>query len=420
MPQLKAILAEAKRLAVPTKAEQAKVNTLVREILQKVSSEIRKQNLRARIIVGGSVAKGTWLPGISDIDFFIIFDYDKYSEQSAEISDMAEKALAKVFLKLRRLHGSRDYFSAKYKGYNFEFVPVLDISKKRQARNITDFSPLHINWVARNAKIKDDVRLVKQFMKSAGVYGAESYIAGFSGHVADLLTAHCGNFERFVRNVAGWQDKVVIDLSKKYKDKKEILQILNPSKKIGPLILIDPIEPERNAAAALGKEKYDLLKKACKMFLKKPSVEFFKEKHITVESLIVRKGKRKLVVFEAMPPKDKPDIAGAIMKTIFEKLQKSFAENDFKIIEMGWHFNKKTLFWFYFDSKPLSAKRLHLGPPANLAKEHIIGFKKAWKGRKITVKNKRYVVEVKRMFVRPHDLAKVLAKEFKLKLIHSN
>jgi hypothetical protein len=77
------------------------------------------------------------------------------------------------------------------------------------------------------------------------------------------------------------------------------------------------------------------------------------------------------------------------------------------------------LFWFYFDSKQLSAKRLHLGSPIKLAKEHILGFKKAWKGHKITVKNKRYVVELKRKYLKPKDLAKMLAKEFKLKLIHT-
>jgi hypothetical protein len=62
---------------------------------------------------------------------------------------------------------------------------------------------------------------------------------------------------------------------------------------------------------------------------------------------------------------------------------------------------------------------LHPGPPANLAKEHILGFKKAWKGHKVTVKNKRYVVELKRKYLKPADLAKILAKEFKLKLIHT-
>jgi len=415
---ISSILKEARKLAVPSAKEEIRVNFLVKEILKKINSELAKQKLGARIIVGGSVAKGTWLPGISDIDFFIIFNYDRFADRSTELSDFAESALKKVFTNLRRLHGSRDYFSTRHKNYSLEFVPVLDISRGQQAKNITDFSPLHIDWILKKAKKKDDIRIAKQFMKSANVYGAESYIAGFSGHVADLLVAYYGTFEKFIRNVAGWPDKVIIDLSGKYKNKKEILQTLNPSKKTGPLILIDPIEPKRNAAAALGEEKFVLLRKACKAFIKKPAAEFFREKHITTEHLIAKKGKRCLIAFEIKAPKNKPDIAGAMMKSIFEKLQASFLENDFGILEMGWHFNTTTRFWFYFDGKALPARKLHLGPPANLAKEHIAGFKKRWKGHKISIKNKRYVVELKRKYNKPKDFARELAKEFKLKLIH--
>jgi tRNA nucleotidyltransferase (CCA-adding enzyme) len=413
------ILKEARKLAVPSKKEEIRVNSLVKEVLQKLNSELAKQKLGARIIVGGSVAKGTWLPGISDIDFFIIFNYDRFVDRSTELSDFAESALKKVFTNLKRLHGSRDYFSIKHKNYSLEFVPVLDISKGQQARNITDYSPSHINWILKKAKKKDDIRITKQFLKAAGVYGAESYISGFSGHVVDLLVSHYGTFEKFIRAAASWKLNTFIDPARTYKDKRDAVSAINAAKIAGPLILIDPVEHSRNAAAALEKEKFEKLIKACRDFIKKPDVKFFREKHITLESLIAKKGKRYLIVFEIKAPIDKPDIIGAKMRTLFETLQKRFTNEDFIIKENSWHFGNVTRFWFYFDAKPLSAKKFHFGPPVKLAKEHIIGFKKAWKGHKISVKNKRYVVELKRKFTNPKDFAKVLAKEFKLKLIHS-
>lgn len=415
---LAAILKEAGKCAVPTKTEQIKVDSLVKEVLQKVSSEIRKQRLAARIIVGGSVAKGTWLPGISDIDFFIIFNYERFEDRSTEISDFAESALKKVFTNLKRLHGSRDYFSARHKNYSLEFVPVLDISKEQQARNITDFSPLHINWILKKAKKKDEIRIAKQFLKAAGVYGAESYISGFSGHVVDLLVTHYGTFEKFIKSVASWKLNTFLDPAKKYKDKKDALSVLNAAKIAGPLVLIDPIEPNRNAAAALEKDKFEKLIKFSKAFIKKPNIEFFKERKITLKDIIAKQASRALIIFEIKIPKDKPDVIGARMRTLFENLQKRFVNEDFILKESGWHFDAITRFWFYFDKKPLSAKRLHLGPPVKLAKEHIEGFKKAWRGHKISIKDKRYVVELKRSCTKPKDFAKVLAKEFKLKLIH--
>ena len=45
---------------------------------------------------------------------------------------------------------------------------------------------------------------------------------------------------------------------------------LNKSKQQGPLIVIDPVQKDRNAAAALNHEKFEIIKKTAKQFLKKP------------------------------------------------------------------------------------------------------------------------------------------------------
>src|SRR3990172_1622469 len=118
MPLIKEVLLEAKKLVTPSREEQNKINSIVKEVSNEVTKEITKQKLSAKIFAGGSVAKGTWLPGLSDMDFFILFNYDRYSERSTDLSDMIEKVLKKIFTRIQRLHGSRDYFAAKYKGFN--------------------------------------------------------------------------------------------------------------------------------------------------------------------------------------------------------------------------------------------------------------------------------------------------------------
>lgn len=415
---LAAVLEEAKKLVIPTKKEQKRIASIVKDVDQKVSAEIRKRKIAARIVVGGSVAKGTWLPGISDIDFFLIFNYETFVNRSAEISDIAESILKKVFPKLQRLHGSRDYFATKYKRYNIEFVPVLDISQGQQAKNITDFSPLHINWVVQNVKRKDDARLAKQFMKAAKVYGAESYIAGFSGHVVDILIANYGSFEKLLRSAVKWEPKEFIDPAKHYANKAAALAKIDKSKLFGPLILVDPVEPERNAAAALGFDKFNSFKTAAKKFLANPSIEFFKEKAVSLNELTRFARGKVLIVFELKTPTGKPDIIGAKIKNLFEMLQRRFADEDFIITESGWEFGKTTKFWFYFDKKPLQKIKLHFGPPTSLSKEHIVRFKKAWPGHKVFIINNRFVIKLKRKFTKPQELARMLAKEFKLRLIY--
>ncbi|MCX6774979.1 MAG: CCA tRNA nucleotidyltransferase [DPANN group archaeon] len=414
---LKAVLNEAKKLATPSKAEDVKVNFVVKDVIARITKELTKQKLDAKVVVGGSVAKGTWLPGISDIDFFLVFDYDDFSDRSSEISNFAEKVLKKVFRNLQRLHGSRDYFAVRHENYSLEFVPVLDISNGQQARNITDYSPLHVRYVAKNTKIKDDVRLAKQFMKAAGVYGAESYVNGFSGHVIEILSIHYGGFTQLLKHALEWGGKEFIDAERHYRNKDEAFKSINKSKLIGPLVVIDPIESDRNAAAALSFEKLKTFKLSAKKFLVNPSLEFFREKIVTLKNLEAGKKGRVMIVFEVKTPKGKQDIIGAKMRGLFEKLQKNFADEEFTIVEKGWLFSSVTRFWFYFGNKPLAIKKLHFGPPINLAKEHIAKFKKVWKSHKISIKNKKYVVELKRKYTRPQEFAKALAKEYKLKLI---
>src|SRR3989344_1972870 len=234
------ISAKAKELISPSKEEEKKIYEVVLEVLQDVSESLKKHNIRAKILVGGSVGKHTWLSGISDIDFFIAFNYALYKDKSAELSDYAEKVLRKY--RPTRLKGSRDYFSAKYKGFDLEFVPVLDIS---------DASPLHVyyvaNKVAENKNLAAEIRLAKQFFKSADAYGAESYISGFSGYVIEILVLHYGSFAKLIKAASKWKHRRIIDTEKHHKN---ALESLNIAKLDSPLIIVTPKNYKKNAAAA--------------------------------------------------------------------------------------------------------------------------------------------------------------------------
>jgi len=409
--QVNDVLKAAARLVTPSKSEEAKLAGIVREVVKKVNAEIKSQKIRAELRVGGSAAKGTWLPGISDIDFFLVFNYDDFSEKSSELPSYAERILRKAF-RITRLHGSRDYFSARHKGYNIEIVPVLDISKGQKAKNITDYSVLHVLWLASQVRkkpsIKTEIRLAKQFFKVAGVYGAESYIRGFSGHVIEILTANYGGFAGLARAVQKWKFQEVIDVRKYYRSPKEVFQKLNKSKLNSAVILVDPVEKDRNAAAAFDQENFMLAKDICHRFFDNPSKEFFREKKFSVKAL--EKKDLKLIVVSASV-KGKPDVSGAILRKKFEGMFGAFTMNDFVIQDSGKRIEGNSAnFWFYFDKKPLPAKKLHEGPPVEL-EQNARAFRKKWKAAK--VKNGRLVVEIKRSCTKPEQLVKNIARKDK-------
>ncbi|MEK6808047.1 MAG: nucleotidyltransferase domain-containing protein, partial [Nanoarchaeota archaeon] len=115
-----AVLQEAGRLVNPTKQEELALSKTVLEVTEKLEKQLKSEKISAKVMLGGSAAKGTWLPGISDADFFIAFDYERYKDKSAQLSDFAERAVRKVFKKFQRLHGSRDYFAAEFGKFYLE------------------------------------------------------------------------------------------------------------------------------------------------------------------------------------------------------------------------------------------------------------------------------------------------------------
>ena len=370
-------------------------------IIKKISRGIKN----AKAVLGGSGAKGTWLKTF-DADIFVKFDYGKFKDKSDGISGILGKFLKKSF-KIKRLHGSRDYFQIKRGNFTFEIVPILDIKEAEQAKNITDVSPLHSDFVLKHKNLIDDMRLTKQFFKSAGVYGAESYIRGFSGYVCEILTIYYGSFLNCIKAIPKWKEKEVIDIKSYYKNKNVFMEI-NKSKLASPIVVIDPVQKDRNAAAALDFEKFEIIIHRAKEFLKKPSKDFFEVKSITREDLI-KKFPKGLIMLEASPLNRKGDVAGAKMLKAFHFIEKSIIYHGFKVIEsdMLWHSTSTSLFYYALEKIDLPETKEIPGPPIKI-RQHAEIFKKYHKNA--FIKNNRLFAVEKREFANARNLIKDVIK----------
>ena len=92
-------------------------------------------------------------------------------------------------------------------------------------------------------------------------------------------------------------------------------------------IVIDPVQKDRNAAAALDHEKFDIVKHRAKEFLKKPSKKFFEITILTEQDIRKKFQKNKLMMLKARPLKKKADIAGAKMLKAFHFIEKNLEKN---------------------------------------------------------------------------------------------
>ena len=347
----------------------------VNDFVSNINKEIKKSKVKAVCVTGGSVAKATFLKGDFDVDLFVRFDYS-YKEKN--ISKLLERILAKF--KPELVHGSRDYFQIKNK-LNYEIVPVLDVKNPELAVNVTDMSPLHVDWV--NKKIKkgqdDEIRLTKKFCKVIKVYGAESYINGFSGHVVDILIIYYGSFLNLLKESQKWKPQVVIDIEKYYDSKRDILFNMNQSKITGPMIVIDPILKARNAASALSYEKFTIFKKKAKEVLKKPSEKFFIEEKIGV-TLLKKKYKKNLFIVTLKAMSGKKDVIGSKIVKAYKFTKTELQKVGFDFSKSGWTWNDKyrVLYWFVFKNMELPETRIIEGPPLD-KKDHVKIFKNKYK-----------------------------------------
>ncbi len=399
-------------ILTPSEKEAKKINDVANEIISKVRLK------DAAVILGGSGAKNTWLSDTHDIDIYVKFNYAKYNDKSDKLSNLLHPVLKRRFKKITRLHGSRDYFQIKYKGYNIELIPILGIRTYAEAKNTTDISPLHIDWVGKNIKgLADDIRKAKLFCMANNLYGAESYIKGFSGYVLEILIIHYGSFLNLLEAASKWKPKEVIDI---YDVHKDPFAALNISKIQSPLILIDPVQPDRNASAALSQEKFEKFKRLSTEYLKHPSEEFFRHKPFTKQSISKKFKGKQIIMLEAVLKKDKPDVAGAKVLKAFEHIGKSLLKNEFILVHADIQFsNNKAIMYYAIEKRKLSLYKKHYGPPLDNEK-HLQAFRKAWKSYKIEQEGNKVYVNVKRDYLNPLQLVKDMSKTKEIKSLASS
>ncbi|MBU1051956.1 MAG: nucleotidyltransferase domain-containing protein [Nanoarchaeota archaeon] len=330
---------------------------------------VGKNRVNADVFLGGSFAKGTLAKAEEyDADIFVRFDW-KYEDLSAQLEKILKGVVKELGLKIKKIHGSRDYFKVwKNKMLTFEVIPVLRIKKVQEARNVTDLSYFHVNCVKRHlkGKMKEQLALAKKFFKANGIYGAESYIHGFSGYGLECLIIHYKSFEKLLKELIKVKDKrVVIDSAKHYRKKDNVFFELNESKLHSPIILVDPTWKERNVLASLNWETFRKFQDTARNFIKNPSEKFFYGRKVDIENL-KKKGEFLHIILETN--RQEGDIAGTKMKKFSGFLVREI-EKYFNILEREFFYQgegQKADVYLVLKSR---GEVIRIGPPLKMEKD---------------------------------------------------
>jgi tRNA nucleotidyltransferase (CCA-adding enzyme) len=252
-------------------------------------------------------------------------------------------------------------------------VPCYD-SKPMDWLSATDRTPFHTDYVNKrlDGKMRDEVRLLKKFMKGIGAYGAEIKIGGFSGYLCELLVLHYGSFVKVVEAFAGHKQRLVIDLEDFYTDRRRELDLLFEE----PLVVVDPVDRARNVASAVRRQRLYTFVAASQGFLKKPKLKFFYPPESVPFSMIKLnrelKKRGSSIVFVAF---GKVGVVSDILWGQLYKSQRSLRKlielNGFTVLrDLPWSDEKGlNAFVFELENRCVSSAKLHLGPPLDKGTE---------------------------------------------------
>ena len=211
--------------------------------------------------LGGSFAKGSWIRKQMDFD---IFDKLKADTDGRSFEEIGKKI---GFESMRELkphvrYSEHPYVEAEIRGMRVNVVPCYNV-EKGQWKSAADRSSFHTKFVLEafdDAK-KDEVRLLKKFLRGVGIYGAEIAKESFSGYVAEVLVHSYGSFLGVLEAASNFTQGHTIG---------------SPNKKFETaLVLVDPVDSNRNLGTAISAQNVAKFILAARSFLKRPSLEFF-------------------------------------------------------------------------------------------------------------------------------------------------
>ncbi len=337
----------------PSKLNQKKLEKISRELENEIMNF--KDHRILEVIVGGSFAKGTWLENDTDIDFFVMIESTVERKEFEEIGkSVGFYALRKYKPYLR--YSEHPYVEGIVDGIRINIVPCYKVEKNKW-KSAADRSPFHTIFMqsSLNDYLKGQVRVLKKFLKSIGIYGSQISVSGFSGYVTEVLVLKYGSFRNVLQTFADLKSNYIISL--------ESLNEKAIGKFDSPIIIIDPIDSNRNLGAAISSECLAKFVLASRLFLNEPSIEFFKRPRKS-SSKIINSFKSNLLIIEFKIQERSPDILWGQLKRKLASISKQLENARFKIIKKICFTDERehAVFIFIIEFTNLPKLNLNLGP----------------------------------------------------------
>ena len=266
---INATIARALPLCEPSSKERRRITAVAEEAKALVDRYVANIDDIVAVEFGGSFAKDTWLQGDADIDIFFKVKPSVALEEFEELGrTIGLNALKGHQPRLR--YSDHPYVEAIVRNVRINIVPCYDVEKSKW-QSAADRSPFHTEFININFddNKRKQTRLLKKFLKAAGIYGAEIATGGFSGYLSEVLVMLYSSFEGILRAAANWHAREVMAAGEYDLDAVKGFS--------SPVIIIDPVDSRRNLGTAISSESIAKFMLAARAFLDRPTLQFFEE-----------------------------------------------------------------------------------------------------------------------------------------------
>ncbi len=350
---------------LPSLKEKHIVLSIAKNLTGKVVKSTKKFNLDCDVTLEGSVAKDTWLKDEADIDIFMQVPRTLEKKQLEDVCLKIAKDSLKNYPTIER-YAEHPFIEANVHNHTVNVVPCYKTTKG-QWMSAADRTPFHTEYMQKllNDELRNEIRILKKFMKSIGTYGAEIKVGGFSGMLCEILILYYGSFSNLLNSASEWKNKEIIDIENFYKgSKKDIYDLFDE-----PLIVIDPVDKNRNVAAAVTEKRLWEFVSTSRIFLEKSSKDFFfpkkakKTSSKKLSEMITNRGTS--FIFLKFGKID--TVVDVIWSQLFKSercLKQSLKVNDFNVLQSASWSDEKNLniLIFELETNSIPTVRKHLGP----------------------------------------------------------
>lgn len=380
------------RIALAPEKEE-RLRSTVDYIIDAVNREAEATGMAVEPVLVGSVAKGTWA-GEPDIDIFMLFEPGVSKEVMEEWGLRTGKGILDEW---EERYAEHPYVHGHLNGFEVDLVPAykVKITERQRIISSVDRTPLHTDFVINHLKEgqRDEVRLLKSFMKGVGTYGADVRTEGFSGYLCELLIIRYGDFESVLRASGSWKYGLTLSIN-------DIGRIKRFNE---PFVFIDPVDAGRNVASALSLETMSRFIYAAGEFLSSPDIGFFFPHERTALS------QRELIALYKMRGTDiilitapKPDIIDDILYPQIKKMLRmsvrALKSEDFVVIGTAYEVDRDGIYMLVeLESSVLPYMKKHEGPPVWV--KNSAEFLERWKGECLNgpyIEDGRWFADIKR------------------------